>query len=590
MRLLAIALCLFCTVQLLASNGDIDARRKQLNDLISEYWEYNLKQSPVFASIIGDKRYNDQLGSDSPESIKQDAAKKREYLAKFQAISTTGFPEQEKLNRELEIRDIQRDLGNFDLNLWQMPVSQIGGVHLELPQLVSILSFQSVKDYTDYISRLHQVPRVLDENIAAMRIGMSNGMMPPKFLLEKVVDQANGIASAESEKSPFAEPFQKFSDSFTEADKRRLKADGLAAIQNDVNPAYAKFATFVKTDYAPKGRTEVGIWSLPNGDAIYTFMVRQSTTTDVEPEKIHQIGLQQVAEIEEQMQAIAKRLGYKDFKSLAAAIAGDPKLHGQSREQILDLYSKYIDQMKPKLPQLFGRLPKAELIVMPVESFREKDAPDAQYIEGTPDGSRPGHVMVNTGEPQKRSLIDVEATAYHEGVPGHHLQISMAQELPSLPPFRQHGFWGAYIEGWALYSERLGKEVGFYQDPYQEYGRLESEMWRAIRLVVDTGLHYKHWTRDQVVQYFHDHSSIDEISVQSETNRYISWPGQALSYKMGQLQILDLRAKAQKELGTNFDIREFNDQILDSGALPLDVLASEVDGWIAQKKAAPAGK
>ena len=590
MRLLAIALCLFCTSQLLASNGDIDARRKQLNDLISEYWEYNLKQSPVFASIIGDKRYNDQLGSDSPESIKQDAAKKREYLAKFQAISTTGFPEQEKLNRELEIRDIQRDLGNFDLNLWQMPVSQIGGVHLELPQLVSILSFQSVKDYTDYISRLHQVARVLDENIAAMRIGMSNGMMPPKFLLEKVVDQANGIASAEAEKSPFAEPFQKFSDSFTEADKKRLKADGLAAIQNDVNPAYAKFATFVKTDYAPKGRTEVGIWSLPNGDAIYKFMVRQSTTTDVEPEKIHQIGLQQVAEIEGQMQAIAKKLGYRDFKSLAAAIAADPKLHGQSREQILDLYSKYIDQMKPKLPQLFGRLPKAELIVMPVESFREKDAPDAQYIEGTPDGSRPGHVMVNTGEPQKRSLIDVEATAYHEGVPGHHLQISMAQELPSLPPFRQHGFWGAYIEGWALYSERLGKEVGFYQDPYQEYGRLESEMWRAIRLVVDTGLHYKHWTRDQVVQYFHDHSSIDEISVQSETNRYISWPGQALSYKMGQLQILDLRAKAQKELGTNFDIREFHDQILDSGALPLDVLASEVDVWIAQKKAAPAGK
>ena len=590
MRLLAIPLCLFCTSQLLASNGDIDARRKQLNDLISEYWEYNLKQSPVFASIIGDKRYNDQLGSDSPESIKQDAAKKREYLAKFQAISTTGFPEQEKLNRELEIRDIQRDLGNFDLNLWQMPVSQIGGVHLELPQLVSILSFQSVKDYTDYISRLHQVPRVLDENIAAMRIGMSNGMMPPKFLLEKVVDQANGIASAEAEKSPFAEPFQKFSDSFTEADKKRLKADGLAAIQNDVNPAYAKFATFVKTDYAPKGRTEVGIWSLPNGDAIYKFMVRQSTTTDVEPEKIHQIGLQQVAEIEGQMQAIAKKLGYKDFKSLAAAIAGDPKLHGQSLEQILDLYSKYIDQMKPKLPQLFGRLPKAELIVMPVESFREKDAPDAQYIEGTPDGSRPGHVMVNTGEPQKRSLIDVEATAYHEGVPGHHLQISMAQELPSLPPFRQHGFWGAYIEGWALYSERLGKEVGFYQDPYQEYGRLESEMWRAIRLVVDTGLHYKHWTRDQVVQYFHDHSSIDEISVQSETNRYISWPGQALSYKMGQLQILDLRAKAQKELGTNFDIRECHDQILDSGALPLDVLASEVDVWIAQKKATPAGK
>jgi len=281
----------------------------------------------------------------------------------------------------------------------------------------------------------------------------------------------------------------------------------------------------VKNDYVPSGRSEVGIWSLPNGDAIYKFMVRQSTTTNVEPEKIHQIGLQQVAEIEEQMQAVGKKLGYKDFKALAAAIAADPKLHGQSREQILDLYRRYIDQMRPKLPTLFGRPPKADVIVLPVESFRENDAPDAQYIQGTPDGSRPGHVMVNTSNPQKRSLIDVEATAYHEGVPGHHLQVTIAQEDPSLPPFRQHAFWGAYTEGWALYSERLGKEAGFYQEPYQEYGRLESEMWRAIRLVVDTGLHYKHWTRDQVVQYFHHHSAIDEVSVQSETNRYISWPG-----------------------------------------------------------------
>jgi uncharacterized protein (DUF885 family) len=419
---------------------------------------------------------------------------------------------------------------------------------------------------------------------------MANGMMPPKFLLEKVVEQSNGIASAAPDKSPFAEPFQKFPEAFSDADKTRLKAEGIAAIQNEVNPAYAKFTAFVKSDYVPRGRSEVGIWSLPNGDAIYKFMVRQSTTTDVDPEKIHQIGLQQVAEIEEQMQAVAKKLGYKDFKALAAAIAADPKLHGQSREQILDLYRRYIDQMKPKLPTLFDRLPKADVIVLPVESFRENDAPDAQYIPGTPNGSRPGHVMVNTSNPQKRSLIDVEATAYHEGVPGHHLQGTIAQEDSLLPPFRQHAFWGAYIEGWALYSERLGKEAGLYQDPYQEYGRLESEMWRAIRLVVDTGLHYKHWTRDQVVQYFHDHSAIDEVSVQSETNRYISWPGQALSYKMGQLQILDLRAKAQKELGASFDIREFHDQIIDSGALPLDVLAEQIDGWIAQKKAPVATK
>ena len=315
-------------------------------------------------------------------------------------------------------------------------------------------------------------------------------------------------------------------------------------------------------------------------------MVRESTTTDVEPEKIHEIGLQQVAEIEKQQLAIANKLGYKDLKSFAAAIAVDPKLHAHSREEILDLYRKYIGQMEPKLPELFGRLPKAKLIVMADEPYREKDASAAEYVDGTPDGSRPGHVMVNTSDPEKRLTINMESTAYHEGVPGHHLQGSIAQEVTSLPPFRQHGFWGAYIEGWALYSERLGKEVGFYQDPYNDYGRLQDEMLRAIRLVVDTGLHYKHWTREQVVQFFHDHSSEDEPNVQSETNRYISWPGQALSYKMGQLEILDLRAHAQKELGSKFDIREFHDQVIDSGALPLDVLQVQINDWIAQKKAA----
>ena len=585
MRFLALALCLVFSSHMFAADT-VDARRKQLNDLISEYWEYNLKVNPVFASIIGDKRYNDQLGEGSAEFLKKEAAKEREYLARFEAIDTTGFPQQEKLNKELEIRDIKRGLGFYDLKMWEMPVSQINGIHIEAPQLVTILSFKTVKDYTDYIARLHEFPRVMNETIDNMRLGMADGMMPPKFLLEKVVDQANAIASAPIDKSPFAQPFEKFPDDFSEADKTRLKKDGLAAIQNDIVPAYTKFATFVKDDYAPKGRTEVGIWALPNGDAIYRFMVREATTTDVEPEKIHEIGLQQVAEIEKQQLAIAQKLGYKDLKSFAASIAGNPKLHAQSREQILDLYRKYIGQMEPKLPELFGHLPKAKLIVMPDEAYREKDASAAEYVEGTPDGSRPGHVMVNTSDPEKRLTINIESTSYHEGVPGHHLQLSMAQEVGTLPPFRQHGYWGAYIEGWALYSERLGKEVGFYQDPYNDYGRLQDEMLRAIRLVVDTGLHYKHWTREQVVQYFHDHSSEDEPNVQSETNRYISWPGQALSYKMGQLQILDLRARAQKELGSKFDIREFHDEIIDSGALPLDVLEQQVNAWIAEKKAA----
>jgi len=585
MRPVALFLCLFYAVQMFAVSNDIATRGKQLNDLIAELWEWSLQQNPVYASILGDKRYNDQLGSTSEKTILAEQAKEKDFLTRFQAIDVTGLPQQDVLNRELEMRSLKEDIEATDLKLWQMPVSQVNGIHIDAPQLVTVLSFQTVKDYDDYIARLKQLSRIFDENTANMRKGMVNGLMPPKFLLEKVVDQTNGIATLAPDQAPFAEPFKNFPASFSEADKIRLKTAGLAAIKDDVLPAYAKFATFVKEEYVPKGRTEVGVWSLPNGDAIYAFEVRRSTTTDKTPEEIHQIGLQQVAGIERQQLEIASRLGFKDLKSFRESVKANPKLYAQSREQILDLYRKYTAQMKPELPKLFGRLPKADLIVMPVEPFREKDAPGAQYVPGTPDGSRPGHVEVNTSEPAKRMVISIESTAYHEGVPGHHLQGTIAQEVKDLPPFRQHAWYGAYGEGWALYSERLGKEVGFYQDPYSDFGRLEDEMLRAIRLVVDTGLHYKHWTRDQVVQYFHDHSAIDEPNVQSETNRYISWPAQALSYKMGQLKILELRARAQQQLGGQFDIREFHDQVIDSGALPLDVLEEQINLWIAQKKA-----
>ena len=284
------------------------------------------------------------------------------------------------------------------------------------------------------------------------------------------------------------------------------------------------------------------------------------------------------------MLVIARKLGYPDLKAFRAAVVEDPKLRANSREQILDLYRKYIAQMKPQLPKLFGRLPKADCVVMPVEEFREKEAAGAQYEQGTPDGKRPGHVMVNTSDPTSRKTITMESTAYHEGVPGHHLQIAIAQELEDLPPVRRQAGYAAFVEGWALYSEKLGKEVGFYQDPYNDYGRLQDEMLRAIRLVVDTGFHYKKWTRQQVVDFFHDHSAIDEVEVQSETDRYISDPGQALAYKIGQLKILELRERAKAQLGARFDIRKFHDAVLDAGALPLDVLSARVDAWIASRE------
>ena len=591
MRILTVlALLIACSGLLvvpITANTDIDSRRKALNVLLAEQWEYRLRTNPQFATIVGDKRYNDRLDDFSQKAIDEDLEQTKRFLARFELIDTSGFPEQEALNKTLMVRQLQRELDEAKFKPWQMPVNQFSGIHIQLPQFVTLLPFTGVKDYEDYISRLKQVPRVFDENIVQMQKGMSDGLMPPRFLLEKVVKQAQAIADMPPEKTPFAQPLDKFPSLISGDDQKRLREAVLEQIRVSVLPSYTKFITFVKEDYAPKGRTEPGVWSLPDGEARYALAVERVTTTSMTPEEIHELGLKQVAEIEAQMLAIAKKLGYSDIKSLNEAINNDPKLHEQlyahSRQKILDLYRKHIDEMWQKLPLLFGHLPKEKLEVMPIEQFREKEAA-THYNPGTPDGSRPAHVMVNTGDYEHRKLITVESTAYHEGVPGHHMQISIAQEMPSLPPFRQHAFFTAFIEGWALYSERLGKEVGFYQDPYSDYGRLQDEMLRAIRLVVDTGVHYKKWNRQQMVDFFHAHSAVDEPDVQSETDRYIAWPGQALGYKVGQLKILELRARAKNELGDRFDLRTFHDEVLDAGALPLDVLDGRVNEWIAEQQ------
>jgi len=567
-----------------APSSDLESRRKALNDLLHEEWEHRLSDHPVFASILGDKRWNDKLPDFSQETIDRQFAESKNFLVRFQAIDTSGFPEQEALNKEVMVHDLKDSIEGERFKTWEMPVDQQHGAQVWLPQLVLVLSFQSVKDYEDYISRLTQIPRLLDQNIVQMRQGMNDNLMPPKFILEKVAAQSENLAHDTPAKSPFSQPFSKFSDSIPAADQKRLQDAGIKAVRDAVLPAYVRFTKFIKEEYAPHGRTEPGVWSLPDGDAYYTYLVRTSTTTSLSPEQIHQLGLAQVVEIEARMTEVATKLGYQNLASLKAAVAADPKLHGQSRQQILDLYRKYIDQMYPKLPELFGRLPKAKLEVLPVEEFREKDAASASYQDPAQDGSRPGHIMVNTSDFAKRTLLDIETTAYHEGVPGHHMQIAIAQELPELPPFRQNEYFTAYTEGWALYAERLGKEVGFYQDPYSYYGHLQDDMLRAVRLVVDTGLHNKHWSRQQVVDYFHVHSGEDEVSVQSETDRYIAWPGQALGYKIGQLEILKLRQYAKDQLGDKFDVRAFHDEVLSGGALPLDVLSQRIHTWVASQE------
>ena len=569
-----------------AQDQSLEARRNALKELLAEQWEYTTRTSPEFASMLGDKRYNDQLTDYSISAIQQRYEAARRFLGRFEAIDTTGFPEQESLNKRLMVHDLKSGLEGERFKTWEMPVTQQSGIHLEAPQAPSVFPFQTTKDYRDFITRLHKLPTTFDQTIALMRAGEKDGLMPPKFLLEKVAAQCERIASTPAAESPFAEPLKHFPDAVPAPERGSIHDDLLAAVAQDIIPAYKKFGDFVRNEYAPKGRSEPGVWSLPDGEALYSFMVRNSTTTDLTPEQIHELGKQQVDEIEQAELGVAKRLGFADVKSLRESVNKDPNLHPKSGDEILDLYRKYVDQMYGKLSELFTKTPKARMIVAPTEAFRAKEAAAAEYVQGTPDGSRPGRVEVNTSDFAKRTTLEIESTAYHEGIPGHHMQIALAQELTALPPFRQQEYFTAYTEGWALYAERLGKEVGFYQDPYSEYGRLESEMLRAIRLVVDTGIHYKRWSRQQVVDYFHVHSNTDEPEVQSETDRYIAWPSQALGYKIGQLTILRLRDKAKRELGSKFDLRLFHDEVLAAGALPMDVLAERIDAWIADQKSA----
>jgi len=563
----------------------LEARRVELTRLLADEWEYTLRIQPELATQVGDNRYNDRLSDFSDKAISDDLEHTRQALARFVAIDVTGFPEQEKLNHALMLRSLREALDAAQFKDWEMPATQFGGIHLEYASLPFDSPFRNQKDYEDYLSRLHQIPRVLDQAMGHMRDGLRDHRIPPKYLLEKVSSQAQQIADDSLDKSPFTDPLRKFPDSISEADRKRLREAIETVVKSEVAPAYAKFAKFVREDYAPHGRLDPGVWALPDGEARYRFAVRHQTTTDLTADQIHQLGLKSAAEIETQMLSIAKAQGFSDLRSFNEHIRQDPKLYAKSGQQLLDLYTHYRDQMYGKLPQLFGRLPQNKLVVVPMESFRSADSVPADYSIGAGDGSRPGRINVNEYAPDKRLLLNVEAIAYHEGVPGHHLQFSIAQELTGLPPFRKYNLdLSAYTEGWAFYSERLGKEVGFYQDPFSDYGRLQNEMWRAVRWVVDTGVHSKHWTRQQMIDFFHDHTAMDDENINTEVDRYIAWPAQALSYKMGQMKILELRARAQKELGPKFDLRAFHDAILDQGPLPLDMLEAKINAWIATQK------
>jgi uncharacterized protein (DUF885 family) len=567
--------------------ADIESRRTQLFSLFDEEWQYELRSNPEMATSLGDKHYNDRLNDRSPDFYASDFQARRQFLDRFQAVNPAGLSEQDALSRELMIRNLRQEIEEVRFRPWEMPVNQMDGPHLELLETLSLTPFNNVKDYDDYLARLHQVPRMLAQVTGNMRQGMKDGLMQPRYLLEKVAAQTREIAETSAEAGPFSQPVNKFPATLSEADQKRLRSAVLATINSEVRPAYKRFADFVRDDYAPHGRTEAGVWALPDGAERYRFEIRRMTTTDLTPEEIHQIGLQQLAETEAEMLTLAHKLGFNDLASLNQHIKNDRKFYATSGQQVLDLYSRYTRQMETQLPKLFGRLPQNKLEVIPMDPFRAKNAVPADYNSGAQDGSRPGHINVNEWDPEHRLTLNIEAIAYHEGVPGHHLQISIGQELKDLPAFRKNGEYTAFVEGWALYSERLGKEIGFYEDPYSDYGRLENEMWRAIRLIIDTGVHEKHWSREQMVEYFHRYTAMDEPNVQSEVDRYIAWPGQALAYKLGQLEILRLREEARQKLGSKFDLRAFHDEVVGSGPLPLGVLHSQVENWISAQQARP---
>jgi uncharacterized protein (DUF885 family) len=567
-----------------ASIPPVEDRRKALNELFHDYWDANLENSPEFASSIGDNRFNDKISDVSVKAINNWLATEQTFLMRLAAIDPTGLTNQEKTSRDLLLRNLAQDQEAAEFKEWEMPVNQMGGIYSDYPQLVAQLSFTTVKDYDDWIARLHALPKAFDQTMTNMSIGIDDRRVPPKFLLEKTLEQVKQLADQKPEDSPLAMPLKKFPASIAAPEQERIKAEMLRAIGKEVLPAYRRFARFLEVTYIPAGREQPGISALPDGAKYYQFLIHRTTTTDLTADQIHQIGLDEVKKDEAEMLAIAQKLGFKDLASFQASLKTNPKLKPASAAALLDAYRGYLTPMQARLPQLFGRLPKAPFEVVPVPPYLEKNSSTAYYQAGTPDGSRPGRLFIDTYNYADRNLDAVEAIAYHEGLPGHHMQISIAQEMQNVPEFRKFEFFTAYIEGWGLYAERLGKDVGLYRDPYSDYGRLEGDIWRAIRLVVDTGVHSKHWTRQQMVDYFHDHSGIDETDVQSETDRYIAWPSQALAYKIGQLKILELRDRAKKALGDKFDIRGFHDQVIDSGALPLDLLSDRIDAWISSQK------
>ena len=556
------------------STKSVADRLAAQNALFKEQFDDDMKASPESETARGDYRDNALLDDYSLAASGRQNAFDHACRARLTAISTEGFPEQDRLSHDLLLHVLDTRIADYELKNYEMPISQMQGIHNHLADLPNAVPLDTVKHYEDYIARLHQIPRAFEQTIDVLRQGEKDELMPVRILLEQIPAQCEATIA----ENPFVAPTKKFPTSISSEDQKRLTEEIVQVVNTEVLPAYRRFAEFISKEYAPHGRTTIGLNSLPDGARRYQQAIREQTTTEMTPNEIHSLGLREVARINGLLNELALKAGYKDLKSFRAALNSDPKYIPRSADQIVEDFRRYVNQMQPRLPELFGVFPKTPLTVEAVPASQPNNP--THYIFGTPDGRRPARVVVATSNYAHRKLLADETQAYHEGIPGHHLQISIQQRLTGLPEFRLHVINNAYAEGWAVYAEALGKEIGFFQDPASDYGRLSLELMRAVRLVIDTGIHSEGWTHERAVAYFRESGAADEPTIQAEIDRYIAWPAQGLSYKMGQLKILELRKRAKQKLGVRFDIRAFHDEILSGGSLPLDMLEAGVDRWI----------
>lgn len=565
------------------------AKARQLDALYAQYWEESLKLNPLGATYQGDNRYNDQLPDFYSAAFrKQSHDFTTRWLKKIESVGSAGLAGQALISYDIFVHDARESLEGEKYPGWMMPVDQMGSIATNMAQLGSgtgAQPFKTVKDYDNWLKRGRRIPVLVDSIITDMQAGVKAGVVQPRALMTKVVPQYDAIIKDKPEDSLFWGPIKQMPAGFSATDKARLTKEYRAMIANDIMPAFRKLRGYIANDYLPKTRDSVGLDKLPNGAEWYAFNVRQTTTTDLTPAQIHALGLSEVERIHGEMQQVMKDVGFKgSLQDFFKFMREDKQFQFKSEDELLKYYRSLEARIMKRIPEQFSLVPKAGFEIRPVEAFRAESAAGGEYQSPSEDGSRPGIFYVNTFDLPSRKTWSAEDLFLHEAIPGHHFQIGIQQELKGVPAFRRFGGNTAYVEGWALYSESLGKPLGVYETPYDYFGRLQDELWRAIRLVTDTGLHSKSWTREQTIDYMMNNSAVSLTDATAEAERYVAWPSQAVAYKIGELTIQRLKKKAQAELGDRFDPRGFHAEVLKDGAVPMSILEQKVDRWIASQK------